>query len=86
MPLLEYWCQSVEDLAQHLYGVYFITVCAVLGATGPPSAGSGQGAQVPASAVVPRTPGAAASSGGVRGRRFFGLPPSALGPEWEGGI
>ena len=33
----------------------------------------------------PRTPGAAASSGGVRGRRFFGLPPSALGPKWEGG-
>ena len=33
----------------------------------------------------PRTPGAAASSGGLRGRRFFGLPPSALGPEWEGG-
>ena len=33
----------------------------------------------------PRTPGAGASSGGVRGRRFFGLPPSALGPEWEGG-
>ena len=33
----------------------------------------------------PRTPGAAASSGGVRDRRFFGLPPSALGPEWEGG-
>ena len=33
----------------------------------------------------PRTPGAAASSGGVWGRRFFGLPPSALGPEWEGG-
>ena len=33
----------------------------------------------------PRIPGAAASSGGVRGRRFFGLPPSALGPEWEGG-
>ena len=33
----------------------------------------------------PRTPGAAASSGGVRGRRFFGLPPSALGPDWEGG-
>ena len=32
-----------------------------------------------------RTPGAAASSGGLRGRRFFGLPPSALGPEWEGG-
>ena len=23
--------------------------------------------------------------GGVRGRRFFGLPPSALGPEWVGG-
>ena len=33
----------------------------------------------------PRTPGAAASSGGVRGPCFFGLPPSALGPEWEGG-
>ena len=33
----------------------------------------------------PRTPGAAASSGGVRGRPFVGLPPSALGPEWEGG-
>ena len=33
----------------------------------------------------PRTPGAAASSGGLWGRRFFGLPPSALGPEWEGG-
>ena len=32
-----------------------------------------------------RTPGAAASSGGVWGRRFFGPPPSALGPEWEGG-
>ena len=33
----------------------------------------------------PRTPGAAASSGGVWGRCFFGPPPSALGPEWEGG-
>ena len=33
----------------------------------------------------PRTPGTAASSGGVRGRRFFGLPLSAVGPEWEGG-
>ena len=33
----------------------------------------------------PRTPVAAASSGGVWGRRFFGLPPSALGPECEGG-
>ena len=33
----------------------------------------------------PRTPGAAASSGGVWGRRFLGLPPSTLGPEWEGG-
>ena len=33
----------------------------------------------------PRTPDAAASSGGVRGRSFFGLPPSAPGPEWEGG-
>ena len=32
----------------------------------------------------PRTPGAAASSKGVWGRRFFSLPPSALGPEWEG--
>ena len=33
----------------------------------------------------PRSPGAAASSGGVRGRRLFGLPPSALGPEGKGG-
>ena len=33
----------------------------------------------------PLTPGAAASSGGVRGRRFFSLPRSALGPEGEGG-
>ena len=33
----------------------------------------------------PRTPGAASSSGGVWGRRFFGPPPSALWPEWEGG-
>ena len=33
----------------------------------------------------PLTPGAAASSGGVRGRRFFGLPPSALVSEGEGG-
>ena len=33
----------------------------------------------------PLTPGAAASSGGVQGRRLFGLPPSALGPEGEGG-
>ena len=33
----------------------------------------------------PRSPDAVASSGGLRGRRFFGLPPSALGPEWEGG-
>ena len=33
----------------------------------------------------PLTPGVAASSGGVRGRRLFGLPPSALGPEGEGG-
>ena len=32
-----------------------------------------------------RTPGAAASSGRVWGGRFFGPPPSALGPEWEGG-
>ena len=32
----------------------------------------------------PRTPVAAASSGGVRGRRFFGRPPSARGPHWEG--
>ena len=32
----------------------------------------------------PRTPGAAASSGGLWGRRFFGPPPSALGPEWKG--
>ena len=33
----------------------------------------------------PLTPGAAASWGGLRGRRLFGLPPSALGPEGEGG-
>ena len=33
----------------------------------------------------PLTPGAAASSGGVQGRCFFGLPPSVLGPEGEGG-
>ena len=33
-----------------------------------------------------RTPGAAAFFGGVPGRRFFGLPPSALQPEWEGGV
>ena len=33
----------------------------------------------------PLTPGAAASSGGVRGRRFFGLPPSAFGPGGRGG-
>ena len=33
----------------------------------------------------PLTPGVAASSEGVRGRRLFGLPPSALGPEGEGG-
>ena len=33
----------------------------------------------------PLTPGAAASSGGVRGCRLFAGPPSALGPEGEGG-
>ena len=33
----------------------------------------------------PLTLGAAASSGALRGRRLFGLPPSALGPEGEGG-
>ena len=68
------------------------SVCAVLGAAGPPSVGSGQGGSVRAvhRGRLPRTrcplnPGAAASSGGVRGRRLFGLPPSALGPEGEGG-
>ena len=35
--------------------------------------------------LCPRAPGAAASPAGVRGCRFFGLPPSALGPDWEGG-
>ena len=35
--------------------------------------------------LCPLTPGAAASLGGVRGRCFFSLPPSALGPEEEGG-
>ena len=59
--------------------------CLSLGARGalalalrPPS---GPHASVP----LPLTPGAAASSGGMRGRRLFGLPPSALGPEGEGG-
>ena len=33
----------------------------------------------------PRTPGAAASSGGLWGRRFLSPPSAALGPEWEGG-
>ena len=33
----------------------------------------------------PLTPGVAASLGGLRGRRLFGLPLSALGPEGEGG-
>ena len=71
------------------------SVCAVLGAAGPPSVGSGQGAGAGSVRAVhrgrlprprcPLTPGAAASSGGVRGRRLFGLPPSALGPEGEGG-
>ena len=32
----------------------------------------------------PLTPGAAASSGGLRGRCLFGLPPSDLGAEGEG--
>ena len=35
--------------------------------------------------LCPLPPGSAASSGGVRGRRLFGLPPSAPGPEGEGG-
>ena len=68
------------------------SVCAVLGAAGPPSVGSGQGGSVRAvhrgrlaRPRCPLTPGAAASSGGVRGCRLFGLPPSALGPEGEGG-
>ena len=68
------------------------SVCAVLGAAGPPSVGSGQGGSVRAvhrgrlpRPQCPLTPGAAASSGVVRGCRLFGLPPSALGPEGEGG-
>ena len=67
------------------------SVCAVLGAAGPPSVGSGQGGSVRAvhrgrlpRPRCPLTPLAAASSGGVRGRCLFGLPPSALGPEGEG--
>ena len=55
--------------------------------------GSGQGGSVRAvhrgrlpRPRCPLTPGAAASSGGMRGRRLFGLPPSALGPEGEGGV
>ena len=66
-------------------------MCAVLGAAGQPSVGSGQGGSVRAvhqgRLPRPRCPlilDAAASSGGVRGRRLFGLPPSALGPEGEG--
>ena len=68
------------------------SVCAVLGAAGPPSVGSRQGGSVRAvqrgrlpRPRCPLTPGAAASSGGVRGRRLFGLPPSTLGPEGGGG-
>ena len=68
------------------------SVCAVLGAAGPPSVGSGQGGSVRAvlRGRLPRpgcllTPGAAASSRGVRGCHLFGLPPSAVGPEGEGG-
>ena len=68
------------------------SVCAVLGAAGPPSVGSGQGGSVRAvhwgrlpRPRCPLTPGAAASFGVVPGRRLFGLPPSALGPEREGG-
>ena len=67
-------------------------MCAVLGAAGPPSVGSGQGGSVrevhQGRLPRPRCPltlGAAASSGRVPGRRLFGLPPSALGPEGEGG-
>ena len=39
----------------------------------------------PASAVVPPHPGCSGLFEGLRGRRLFGLPPSALGPEWKGG-
>ena len=67
-------------------------MCAVLGAAGLPSVGSGQGGTVWAvhrgRLLRPRCPltsGAADPSGGVRGRRLFGLPPFALGPEGEGG-
>ena len=67
------------------------SVCAVLGAAGPPSVGSGQGGSVRAvhrgrlpRPRCPLTRGAAASSGGVRGRCLFGLPLSAPGPEGEG--
>ena len=35
--------------------------------------------------LCPLTPGAVACSRGVSGCRLFGLPPSALGPEGEGG-
>ena len=69
-----------------------LSVCAVLGAAGPPSVGSGQGGSVQAvhrgrlpRPRCPLTPPAAASSGGMQGRPLFGLPPSALGPEREGG-
>ena len=38
-----------------------------------------------AAAAVPPHPGCSGLFGGMRGRRLFGLPPSALGPEGEGG-
>ena len=67
-------------------------VCAILGAAGSQSVGSGQGGSVRAvhrgrlpRPQCPLTPGALAFSGGVRGRRLFGLPLSAPGPEGEAG-
>ena len=47
-------------------------------------AGGSQGGRLP-QPRCPLTPGAAASSGGLRDRRLFGLPLSVLGPEGEGG-
>ena len=38
-----------------------------------------------AAAAVPPHPGCSGLFGGLQGRRLFGLPPSALGPEGEGG-
>ena len=52
--------------------------------SGRPPTGQCGGGGPPALVRAPVFAGPA-SSGGVWGRRFFGPPPPALGPEWEGG-